>query len=170
MTLPKLNRMFWVFALLAGAGALAVWHFRGGYALAEATLEAAELFLWVSVLIALGFVIGEVMRRLVPPDYVSRTIGAESGWRGLTVATLAGAVTPGGPFTSFPLVLALSRSGADIGTVVAFVTSWSVLGINRVILWEIPLVGADFAALRILVSLPMPFLVGIAVRKFRRFM
>jgi uncharacterized membrane protein YraQ (UPF0718 family) len=86
--------------------------------------------------------------------------------RGILIATVAGALTPGGPMTSFPFVVALYMAGADRGSLVAYLTSWSLLGFQRVMVWELPLLGPEFAFLRLLANLPLPIIAGILARKF----
>lgn len=66
--------------------------------------------------------------------------------------------------TSFPVALAIGGSGADIGAVVAYITAWSVLGVNRLIVWEMPFMGEDFALMRECISLPIPILAGLLAR------
>src|SRR5690606_6636259 len=102
---------------------------------------------------------------LVPRETVARLLGGQSGWRGLMLATAAGAVTPGGPFASFPLAAALYRSGADLGTTVAFLTSWSVLSLLRLVIWELPLLGPELSLVRLVASLPLPLLAGALARR-----
>ena len=62
---------------------------------------------------------------------------------------------------SFPLVLALKAAGANTPALITYLTSWSLLGVHRIVMWEIPLFGTEFAVVRFLVSLPMPILAGL---------
>lgn len=112
-----------------------------------------------------GLLVGGFVQVLVPRDLVSRWLGRESGFRGIAIATLAGAITPGGPIISFPLVVALGAAGADIGALVAYVTAWSAIGLNRIIIWELPFMGSEFALWRFLVSLPLPVVAALIVRR-----
>ena len=84
--------------------------------------------------------------------------------RGLLIATVAGTLTPGGPITSFPFVVALYMAGADRGSLVAYLTAWSLLGFQRVMVWEMPLLGLDFVLVRSLANLPFPILAGMLAR------
>ena len=77
---------------------------------------------------------------------------------------MAGVITPGGPFTSFPIVFALWVAGADIGALVAYIAAWSLIGIYRLVIWEIPMMGMDLSLLRFFVSIPLPILAGFAAR------
>jgi len=127
----------------------------------------SDLSLIVSLLpIYVGaLLVGGMVQVLLPKDVVARWLGAESGFRGILVGTLAGLITPAGPFVSFPLVLALFNAGADVGALVAFISSWALLGIHRVVTWDLPLLGVGLASLRYAVSLPLPIIAGVLARR-----
>ncbi|MEL6204334.1 MAG: permease [Pseudomonadota bacterium] len=154
----------WVFiGLAAASGALCLG--TGGWAAVVSALGAAGGLLWIVLpqLVA-GLLIGGMIQELVDRDRVTRLLGAQSGMKGLGLAAVAGALTPGGPFTSFPIVYALWTAGADAGALVAYVAAWSTIGIHRLIVWELPFMGADLAVLRYAVSLPLPIIAGLAAR------
>ena len=102
---------------------------------------------------------------LLPRRQVARWLGAGSGIRGLVLAGIAGMLTPGGPMTSFPMAAVMIGAGADIGAAVTYVTAWMFLGVTRMLVWEIPFMGADFAMLRFAVSLALPILAGLIARR-----
>ena len=102
---------------------------------------------------------------LLPRDKVARWLGAGSGLRGLVLAEIAGILTPGGPMTAFPMAAMMIGAGADIGAAVTYVTAWMFLGVTRMLVWEIPFMGADFAMLRYGVSLALPLLAGLIARQ-----
>ncbi len=93
-------------------------------------------------------------------------MGEEKGLKGMAIATAAGAVTPGGPMTSFPLVTMLRDTGTGVSALVAYVTSWTTMGLQRVFMWEVPLMGAEFAAVRFIASMPLPIIAGLVARLF----
>jgi uncharacterized membrane protein YraQ (UPF0718 family) len=151
-------------AFFAGVAALAAWTLaeREGRAAVETALwEAGELLLIIAPILVTAVLISGYVQTMVPRDAMERWLGRGSGLRGLTLAAMAGALTPGGPFAAFPLVVALWESGAGFGVCVAYLTSWSVLGIQRALVWEIPLLGADFVLLRLAASLVLPLVAGI---------
>ncbi len=115
-----------------------------------------------------GLLLGALLSRVIGRDRVARTLGAGSGMRGLLLAAGLGTITPGGPFTSFPLVHALWIAGADAGTLMAFLTAWALIGVNRIIVWELPFMGPELTLIRVLVSLPMPIVVGLLARRLVR--
>ncbi len=96
-----------------------------------------------------------LMQVLIPQEVVSRHFGRAGGLRAILMATVAGVLTPGGPMVSVPFMVALAHSGAALPSLVAYMTSWSLFGIQRIIAWEAPLMGwrrlggaADGLALR----------------------
>jgi uncharacterized membrane protein YraQ (UPF0718 family) len=105
---------------------------------------------------------------LLPRERVARWLGDQAGLKAVAIAAGAGMVTPGGPMTSFPLVNALHQAGSGRSALVAYLTSWSTLGLQRIMSWELPLMGVEFAAVRFLASLPLPFVAGLVCRLFGR--
>jgi uncharacterized protein len=69
-------------------------------------------------------------------------------------------VTPGGPFVAFPLLAVLLQGGASVGAVTAYLSSWALLGLHRVIAFEIPILGWRFVAGRLVASLVFPVVIG----------
>lgn len=160
----KLSKSDKVFAgLAAGSGALC-YAIGGSEAVTAALGRAGGLLVGVLPQLAAGLLIGGLVQELVDRDRVARLLGAQSGLLGLLLATAAGVVTPGGPFTSFPLVYALWMAGADAGALVAYLAAWALIGLNRLIIWELPFMGVDFTLLRFVVSLPMPLVAGLIAR------
>jgi uncharacterized membrane protein YraQ (UPF0718 family) len=126
---------------------------------------AEGVFLSILPAMVAGLLLAASLKQLVPPGALAAWMGAESGWRGLMVATLAGLATPGGPMAAFPLVLVLAQAGADRGALICFIVSWALNGVQRVLVWEVPLLGADFALLRFLCGLPLGVLAGLLARR-----
>lgn len=102
---------------------------------------------------------------LLPRERFSRLVGRDSGLRGLVIATAAGIVTPGGPASAFPLLALIGGAGADRGVLVAYITSWAALGMQRILIWDLPFMGVEFSVTRFLVGLPLPILAGIIARR-----
>ena len=109
-----------------------------------------------------------MLQVLIPQEVVSRYFGREAGFRGIFLASVAGVLTPGGPMVSVPLLVALAHSGAGLGTLVAYMTSWSLFGVQRIIAWEAPLLGWHFVAARVISSFAFPLVAGWLVNTFYR--
>lgn len=159
----------WFFVLLAVVSALLVLWLRGADALGRAASQSVALLMTVTPMIVVGLFLGGLVKELSDPERIAPVLGANSGWKGLALATALGAATPGGPFAAFPIVYALALAGADIGAVVAYLTAWSVLGLHRLVIWELPLLGSDFVVARALASLPLPLVSGLIARQLMRF-
>lgn len=153
-----LNGLFAVLAL--GAGGL-LWYGEGWDAVLERLGESLALGAQIAPIIVAALLVSGYTQALVPRRTIERWLGSESGVRGLILATIAGAVTPGGPFAAFPLVVALYQAGAGFAVCVTYLTAWSVLGIHRVLVWEIPLLGEELVLVRYLASLPLPIIAGL---------
>ncbi|MBR9762851.1 MAG: hypothetical protein GYB53_04795 [Rhodobacteraceae bacterium] len=131
---------------------------------------------WSSLLTDLGFaamllpkVIGGVLLAValgyvLPRERIMALAGPESGVRGLAVAMLAGAIFPGGPAVTFSLTAGLMASGADLAAGVAMVSGWVLLSANRTLIWELSFLPSHFVLVRVLLTLPVPILLGLAIR------
>jgi 3-oxoacyl-[acyl-carrier protein] reductase len=73
--------------LAAGLGAYAV---RGWDGVARGLAVAADLLVMVGPAVVAGLALAAALRVLVPPGVLARWMGAESGARGLLLASLAG--------------------------------------------------------------------------------
>ena len=89
-----------------------------------------------------------------------RTQGLGHGFGAICMASMAGVITPGGPMVSVPLLVVLSNSGMALGPLVAYMTAWSLFGMQRIIAWEAPLMGWHFVAVRTASSLVFPIVAG----------
>jgi len=149
--------MYVLAALMVIAGA-AVLIFQGPEAFLATLRADAVLILTFTPKMFFAFVVAALVTALVSREVIARWLGDRAGMKGVSLATGVGAVTPGGPMISFPLVSALSKAGSSRPSMIAYLTSWEVLGFQRIMIWEIPLLGVEYTGLRILASLPLPFL------------
>lgn len=157
-------RPFAFFALLAVSSGIACYQVKGRDVFFSVFAEGLDFSLELLPRIAAAILVAGFVQVLVPRQLVSKWLGKKSGFRGLVVASVAGMVTPGGPMTSFPLVLALYSSGAERGTLVAYLTAWSLLGVQRMLVWEIPLLGSDFTIIRFTACAVLPLIAGALAR------
>lgn len=115
-----------------------------------------------------GCLIAAFLTILLPREVIGRWLGTDSGLKGIFIATIAGIVLPGGPFTIFPIAGALITVGADVSAAIALITSWTLLGINRAVVWEMPFFGIEFVGWRTLMALPLPVIAGLSARLIAR--
>lgn len=116
------------------------------------------------LLIAISFWAAGLAEVVIPAQSVPRVLGPEAGLRGILLATGAGALTPSGPFVAIPIAAAMARSGAGNGALVAYVCAWGLIALNRLVAWEIPILGLRLALLRWGVSVALPVVAGLAAR------
>ena len=111
-----------------------------------------------------ALVLTGMLQVLISPDWIQQWLGRSAGQRGIYVGFVAGILTPGGPLVSFPMVAAFYQSGASLSALVAYVTSWSLFGFQRILAWELPFMGSRFVLVRVLPTLIFPILAGYLVR------
>ncbi|MCF8029560.1 MAG: permease [Desulfohalobiaceae bacterium] len=126
--------------------------------------QGFSMLLRLSPLLLLAFATAGLMTVLIPEEKVSRWLGQESGWKGLLLGGLAGALVPGGPFIYFPIAASFLVSGAEIGTVVCFVTAKNLWSLSRLPI-EIALLGVELTFIRYAATAVFPPLVGLAANQ-----
>jgi uncharacterized membrane protein YraQ (UPF0718 family) len=107
-----------------------------------------------------------MLQVVIPQETVARYFGQRSGMSAIVMASAAGVITPGGPMVSVPLLVVLANSGMALGPLVAYMTAWSLFGMQRIIAWEAPLMGWRFVAVRVVSSLAFPILAGWLVKVY----
>lgn len=70
-----------------------------------------------------------VLLAILNPDVISKIIGAESGWFGVILAAIVGAVTLIPGFIAFPTAALLLQGGAGYMQIGAFVSTLMMVGI-----------------------------------------
>lgn len=146
--------------------AVAVWLYRriglqGAAAQQSLRAESWSMFLFLLPRIFVGIVGAGFMAELLPAGRMEALFGDSAGLTGVLLATLAGVLTPSGPFIAFAVAATALKSGAGLGALLAYLTAWSVLCLNRALAFEFPVMGRQFVWTRALVSAPLPILLGL---------
>lgn len=116
-------------------------------------------------LLVFAFIIAGMVQVLLPREGLSKWVGAESGLKGILIGTVAGGFTPGGPFVSLPIAAGLLRSGAGVGTMVAFLTGWSLWAVARLPM-EVGILGWKFTLIRVASTALLPPVAGLIAQTF----
>lgn len=127
----------------------------------RAAVDTWQGLLKILPIFAVALPMAAILAELIPADAAVAWIGPESGFAGILVASAAGGFMPGGPFVTFPLVLAFAKAGAGVPQMAALITGWSIFAVHRILTWEYPVLGWRFVALRLLSALPLPVLAGL---------
>ena len=114
-------------------------------------------------LLILVFIVAGMMQTMMPKDMIASWIGEKSGLRGIMIGSVAGVFIPGGPMLALPMLGGIMRSGAGIGTLVAMMTSWSLISISKVLM-EVGILGWRFSFMRIVSSFMMAPLAGLVAQ------
>lgn len=149
--------------IVMGAIALAlvlVGYFKGQGQHAAGLKSSFDMTVSVLPLLIFGFIVAGMGQALIPRELLVRLVGAESGFRGLLIGTVAGGFIPGGPYVSLPIAAGLLKGGAGVGTMVAFLSAWSLWGVSRMPL-EVGTVGWKFALVRLACTFFFPPIAGL---------
>jgi uncharacterized membrane protein YraQ (UPF0718 family) len=147
--------------MMAGAAImLAAVYWKAPDAAAKGLSATGALIVEITPRMIAAFTLAGLFQAIIPQDMIVRWMGHGSGIRGLLIGMSLGGVTPGGPMTHFPVIASLYKMGVGIGPLVAYLTAWSLFGLQRIVMWEIPFLGPRVVALRVAVSLVFPFISG----------
>ena len=126
--------------------------------------SAFQMLVEILPLLVFAFIIAGMIKVLLPRDLLNKWVGMESGLKGILIGTVAGGLTPGGPYVSLPVVAGLLKAGASTGTMVAFLTSWSLWAVGRLPM-EFGILGWKFTLLRLACTFFFPPIAGLLALK-----
>ena len=153
------DRITWVLVGIALLLAGASWGQGGTEQVIGGLVEGGKLLISVLPLLISAFLVAGLVQALVSDELINRWLGSASGWRGIAIACIGGALIPGGPYVYYPLAASLMKAGAGLGVLVAFVTAKNAWSITRIPL-EIALLGPQLALIRFGMTLIIPPLLG----------
>jgi uncharacterized membrane protein YraQ (UPF0718 family) len=89
----------------------------------------------------------------VPKVWVEKAMGPGSGMGGAAVSVLVGTAAMGPLYVAFPVGLALLKKGSSLFNMCVFLCAWASIKVPM-ILFEVKFLGADFALLRLALTIP----------------
>lgn len=132
--------------------------------LRESAREGGGEFLRLVPRMAIGVLGSGFIASALPQDMVAGWLGSTSGVLGIAIATIAGAMTPGGPVVGFAIAAVAYKGGAGAPQVIAYSTAWALYAFPRLLTYELPILPARVVWLRVVASLPLPFVAaGLAM-------
>jgi uncharacterized membrane protein YraQ (UPF0718 family) len=138
---------------------LAIGYSRGEGQHIQGLNSGLKMIVEIIPLLLFAFIVAGMIQVLLPQELLAKWIGEESGLKGILIGTLAGGVTPGGPYVSLPVVAGLLKAGAGVGTLVAFLTAWSLWAVARLPM-EIGILGWKFTFVRLACTFFFPPIAG----------
>lgn len=135
----------------------------------EAAQNSLATFVNILLLIVAGILLGSVIQVVVPKDVIAKTLGTESGLVGILLATVLGAIIPGGPYVLLPVLASLYAAGADLSSIIAFIVAWSTIALGRVP-FELAFFDQKIVAIRIIAGIPLPIIAGYLTKIISSFM
>lgn len=116
-------------------------------------------------LLIFAFIVAGMVQVLVSTEFISKWVGEGSGMRGIFLGSIAGGLTPGGPFVSLPIAVGFWKSGASVGTMVAFLTGWALLAGARIPM-EVGILGWKLTMIRLASTFFFPPIAGWLAQTF----
>jgi len=127
--------------------------------------SALSMTIEILPLLVFAFIVAGMVQVLLPRELLAKWVGVESGMRGILIGSVAGGLAPGGPYVSLPVAAGLLRSGASVGTMVAFLTGWSLWAVSRLPM-EVGILGWKFTLIRIASTFFFPPIAGLIAQAF----
>ncbi len=143
-----------VMILLLGLAAanIAIFFFNPEKALSVIFISKDYILEMLSILPPILILIG-LFDVWVPKSFIEKAMGKASRLKGILFSILVGTAAMGPLYVAFPLGRSLLRKGASLFNVSIFLCVWASIKIPM-ILFEIKFLGADFAGLRLALTIP----------------
>ena len=128
----------------------------------EGIVSGGKILLQSTPLLIAAFLVAGMTQVLVTKEFVTKWLGTQTGWKGIGLACLAGALIPGGPYVYYPIAAVMLKNGAGLGVLVAFISAKNLWSVSR-LPYEIALIGLNFTISRYLITFIFPPLLGFLV-------
>lgn len=124
--------------------------------------QAGQLIQQVWLRILLGFILGGLIKVLIPSTLIAEWLGPASGLKGILIGSYVGIIMPGSPYILLPVIASIYTAGAGVGPVISFLVSSGLVSLQMLFVWQIPFLGFKIALTRYIVTFFFPPLVGLA--------
>lgn len=141
--------------------AVGIAFLKGGTLLAwQGAQQTYGLLRSIWLRLPLGFALGGFIQVLVPRAIIARWLGPNSGIKGILIGSYTGIILAGAPYVMLPVVASLYLAGAGPGPIIALLTGQALLGIQNLLVWQIPFLGFTLPVSKYIVCLFITPLVG----------
>lgn len=126
-----------------------------------------QMTLQVLPLLFSAFIFISMLQILIPKEAIIKWAGSDSGLRGIFLGSIAGGISPGGPLVHSVIAAGLFKSGAGVGTIVAFLTGGVLWGFTLIPM-EVGILGWRLTLVRIASTCFFPPIAGIIAQTLFR--
>lgn len=123
-------------------------------------------FVSIAAILLTVFVFMGMFSVWVSEEKITRNLGHESGWKGLTYGTLLGVIYHGPQVSIFPFLKAMRDKGAKLAVIVAVVSAFAIK--LPMIPLEIAMLGLKFTIVHNVLLLVTAPLLGIVMERMLR--
>jgi uncharacterized membrane protein YraQ (UPF0718 family) len=161
--LKKLDTTLLILLALVLIGVVAAFWIGGGERVISGFTGTGKLIQTIWLRLILGFTMGGLIQVLIPRAVIAKWLGPTSGLKGILIGSYSGIIMAlGPPYVSLPIIASIYRAGAGAGPVIALLTGQALLGLQGLIVWQIPFLGVGIPLAKYIVSLFVVPLVGLA--------
>ncbi|MFC1952745.1 permease [Chloroflexota bacterium] len=161
-TVKKLDTTLLILIALVCLTAAAVF-WKGGLNLTiSGFIQAGHLLNNIWLRLILGFTLGGMIQVLIPREIIAKWLGPASGMKGIFIGSYTGTIVSGAPYVMLPIVASIYRAGAGVGPIMALLTGQGLIGLQMLIVWQIPFFGVELPLARYIVCLFIPPITGLA--------
>ncbi len=125
--------------------------------------NALKMGLNILPVLLFAFIIIGMINSLDLSDNIRKIFGNDTGIAGIATASLAGMLTPGGTFVALSVGGTLLKSGAGIGSVVAYIIAYSTWDLTRTP-FEIGFMGWKYVLVKWCCILTLPVIGGLIAK------
>ena len=158
----KLDATLLILVTLVSLAAVATF-WKGGLQMTiSGFVQAVRLLDTIWLRLILGFTLGGLIQVLIPREIIAKWLGPASGLKGILIGSYTGTIVSGAPYVILPIVASIYKAGAGVGPIIALLTGQGLIGLQMLIVWQIPFFGVELPLARYIVSLFIPPFAGLA--------
>lgn len=138
----------------------------GGSLLASGLSKALNTGLKSSLMLAASFLVIGQIQVLLSQELLDRWLQNFKGIKGVVLSALAGSLFPGGPYIFYPFIASITEKAIPFYILISFMYGKLLYDVTRIPM-EASLISPTVAAVRNLLSFPIPIIIGLlAERRF----
>lgn len=158
---PKIDLNLTILIVLLVITIIVIFFVGGWNLFTDGLAETVDLVQTVWLRLLIGIILGGLIQVIVPKSTISKWLGPSSGLKGILIGSYIGIIIPGGPYVHLPIIASVYKAGAGVGPVIALLAGRALLGLQVLLVWQIPFLGTSIPLARYITCLLMPPLIGL---------